>query len=460
VRIWGFVWVLVAVSACYRGASELPSCTIRCTDGCPNGTTCSSGFCTTGASCAGSAGSDAGIDAGIDAAPCGGIGEACCASGPSCTGNGYCATGTCQGDCVTDVAFARRHSCMIRHDGTVWCSGDNTYGQLGTNMTGPAVAAFVQASDAAGVISDATGIGAGSYHTCVVRTGGTVWCWGANSQGQLGDNTVTASPVAVQVVKSGPTPLTGIVEITGGDRDTCARDNAGAVWCWGLNDAGQLGDGTMTTRGYAVQVPGIAAATGVSLGLDEACAVDGAAHVSCWGAGYYGQLGDGTGTTRLSPVPVVDATAVAAGGWVGCALLATGAVDCWGRGMQGRTGNGNESSALSPQPVLVGPMGAPLGGIASIAVGAVSCAVTTDHRVLCWGVSPHGQVGNGAGSMFPVEIATGGSGADRVFAHYAHACAHTLDGNLWCWGRNTEGELGNGTFANAGMPQPIASICR
>ncbi len=449
-RSW-LVAVLVAAAGCYRGAAELPSCTIRCDQGCPEGTRCSAGLCTTGAACTAS-------DAGGDAPSCGGIGETCCATGPACIGNGYCASGTCAGDCAVDVALGRRHSCLLRYDHTVWCSGDNGVDQLGTgSAAGPASAAFVQVVDAIGPISDATAIGAGNSHTCAIRTGGEVWCWGNNGYGQLGDNTVNASPRAVRVVTMALTPLANAVSVTGGDGFSCALDNAGTIWCWGRDSDGQLGDNTMTTRGTAAPVATLTGATSISLGILYACAVQGGAHVYCWGYGGYGEIGDGGSTTRLTPVPVLDATEVSAGGWVACARLASGEAECWGRGNQSRLGNGSESNAASPTPVLAGSAAGHLQDVASIGVGGATCAVTTDHRVLCWGVDPHGQVGVPGGSMYPVEVK---SGVDRVYTHYAHVCAHGSDGNLWCWGRNTEGELGDGTFVNVASPEPIASICR
>jgi len=413
--------------------------------------TCSGGFCTSGAACA--------TDAGTDGATCGGIGEACCESDPPCNGNGYCSNGTCTGDCITDVGLGRRHTCMLRHDGTVWCAGQNDVGQLGIGSLGSASPMYVQATDASGPISDATAIGAGNNHTCAVRAG-HVWCWGSNAYGQLGDNTVNTATKAVEVVTASLTPLENIVAVAAGTRDACAIDAAGALWCWGGNDGGQLGDGTMTTRGYAVQVATLTNVQSVSMGIDHVCALQANTTMSCWGYGYYGELGDGTGTMRLTPMPIGNATSVAAGGWTSCAVLANGEAQCWGRGDQERLGTGDESNAMSPVPVLSGALTGHLQRVVQIAVGGLSCAVTMDNQLLCWGVNPHGQIGNGGGSPFPVNVPLGAAGASHVYAHYAHVCARSTDGNLWCWGRNTEGELGDSTFVNVSVPQPVAPICR
>src|SRR5207237_6279599 len=126
--------LLVMVASCYRGAADL-SCKIRCAEGCPSGTSCVAGFCTSGAACA--APEDA-------AGPCGALGEACCATDPACGANASCVNGTCT-ECVTSVVFGAYHSCALEHDHTVWCAGRDAEGQLGDGGA-TASTAFVQAT--------------------------------------------------------------------------------------------------------------------------------------------------------------------------------------------------------------------------------------------------------------------------------------------------------------------------
>src|SRR4029077_6037027 len=117
-------------------------------------------------------------------------------------------------------------------------------GQLGLGIAGPIPSATpTQVRDGtSAVITNASEIGSGRDHTCVVRPGGEVWCWGSNNAGQLGDGTIVDKPAAVRGVKTDDPPLTGIVSVRGGESHTCARDNTDAIWCWGNNTSGQLGD--------------------------------------------------------------------------------------------------------------------------------------------------------------------------------------------------------------------------
>ncbi|MGE5183605.1 MAG: RCC1 domain-containing protein [Acidobacteriota bacterium] len=446
---WGLAVLVALCASCYHGTESL-SCKIRCDDGsCPDGMTCVGGLCTTGATC-------------TAATPtCGAIGQPCCETGAACTGNGVCTNGTCT-ECVVEVAPGRRHACVREHDGTVWCSGNDQSGQLGDSTTSSPRASFVQASDASGPISDAIAIAAGHDHSCAVRSGGSVWCWGSNGSGELGDNSSNASSVAVQVQTQAGTPLTDVVEIAAGAAYTCARQSGGNVWCWGANNHGQLGDATFINHPQAVEVTGITAATAISAGHDQACALDGG-EARCWGRNDYGQLGDGTNNVTGQPSSAGSAAAIATGGYGSCLVRPDSTVACMGAAWLERIGNGATASVSTPTQALVGAGGAPLTGVTAIAVGGVACALAADHRVLCWGINPHGQIGNGAGGYYPAAVLDGGGelgDIDRIVAHYAHTCAHrTGDGAWLCWGRNTEGEYGDGTFTNRAMPTPIGATC-
>jgi alpha-tubulin suppressor-like RCC1 family protein len=391
--------------------------------------------------------------------PCGAPGQACCADEPACTDNSYCAQGTCQAGCVVDVTFGRHHGCALEHDGTVWCSGANGNGQLGDGTKVDRVTP-VQAVDASGPITDATAIAAGQYHTCAIRTGGTVWCWGRNGSGELGDGTGTESPKAVQV-KATAGMLTGAVELAAGDSFTCARAGDGSVECWGTNADGELGDGTFTGRSTAAPAL-VSGAIELDAGKGHACTVDSSGTAQCWGHNGYGQLGNGTQTSSALPVsPIAGATAIAAGSWFTCALLADTTVQCWGLGNTARLGNGKDSNnevETLPGPVLEATGGPSYQGAIGIALGGVACALAADHHVDCWGSDAHGQTGTAGGSLFPLPV-PGLTDIDRIAAHYAHACAFGHDGSVVCWGRGTEGEFGDGMLANRDAPMPIGATC-
>src|SRR5262249_8368779 len=131
-----------------------------------------------------------------------------------------------------------------KNDHTVWCAGDNQYGQLGFGIAGPPRSSWMPVRDSTGaVITDAATIAAGWGGACVVRANGIVWCWGNGT-----------TPQATQVLKTGGTALTGIVELGLGYFGWCGRDQSGGVWCAGTNAHGELGDGTTTNRNTASPV--------------------------------------------------------------------------------------------------------------------------------------------------------------------------------------------------------------
>jgi alpha-tubulin suppressor-like RCC1 family protein len=407
-------------------------------------------------------------------AQCGGVGQACCPSEQPCGGNAFCQSGTCAA-CVTDVAFGQHFSCALKYDHSVWCSGENGSGQLGLGMITTPLTARVQVIDASGPIMDATSLGAGRSHACALRAGGSVWCWGENSQGQLGNGVPltpppTASLVAVQVVKSDMTPLTGISVVRAGEGHSCALDGNGGMWCWGGNFAGQLGDGSTTGRSTAAQVmSGGAPMTGVvqvSVGGNHNCARTEDNMARCWGQNGQGQLGDGTTMNQSAPTPIYPSKSIAAGMWHSCGVQMDGTIKCSGESWKARLGHGETNDdGNQPQPVTVLKSlgGDSLSGAIAVAAGGVSCALMADHTAVCWGDSQYGQDGNGAGGGNPLPVITEDgkvlTDIDSLVAGHPHVCAKRTNGELLCWGRNQNGDLGDGTTINRGFPSPLKVAC-
>jgi alpha-tubulin suppressor-like RCC1 family protein len=274
-----------------------------------------------------------------------------------------------------------------------------------------------------GLLSGVTTIAADDSCDCAVTTTGAVYCWGYNSQGELGNNSTTDSNVPVQVVGVGGTGLlSGIETIAAWAGHTCAVTATGAVYCWGSNLFGQLGiNSTVAFSNVPVQVVGVggtgllSGVTAIRAGGYHTCAVTTTGAVDCWGWNYGGALGNNS-TVELSefPVQVVGvggtgllsgiATIAAAGGSHPCALTTTGAVDCWGRGELGN--NSTTDSNVPVQVVGVGGTGL-LSGIATIASGGYhTCAGTTTGGIFCWGNNEMGQLGNNSttNSLVPVEV--------------------------------------------------------
>ncbi|MBU1510151.1 DUF4215 domain-containing protein [Myxococcota bacterium] len=252
---------------------------------------------------------------------------------------------------ASTVSSGYYHSCALGMLGEVACWGSNQSGQLGDGVATHETCEGEDCSRtpvAVSILSNVQQISAAGQFTCALRANGTVWCWGANDNGQLGNGTTTASNIPVQV--SG---LTGVSQISaGGNNFACAVRGDYSVWCWGANADGQLGDGSTTDRHTPVQV-GSLSATSVSCGSNHVCARRADLATWCWGGNSAGQLG--TGTTVSSPVPVqislpLEDGSVGAGGWYFTCAHSTlsGVVGCWGNNSLGQLGQGNLTESLVP----------------------------------------------------------------------------------------------------------------
>lgn len=320
---------------------------------------------------------------------------------------------------------------------------------------------------------------AGGYHTCAVRTDGTVWCWGLAESGQVGDGTtgdgdfLRTSPV--QVLR-GSSTLSGVTKVAVGHAFSCAVRGNGTVWCWGDASQGALGNGQAgpgAHRSKAVQVrrgsDGLTGVAHVAAGGAHACALRSNGSVYCWGYTGYGQVGDGTlgegmGHVRTTAVRVrrgggyLDrVTAIAAGTNHTCALRTDRSVWCWGDASYGQLGDGSVGDGhWRTKATRVRRGSGYLTSVSGIAAGAQhTCARRSDGTVWCWGYARVGQVGDGTtGSSTsqvrakPVRVLRGGgalTGATGIGAGAYLACARVQDGSAWCWGYGSSGQLGDGT---------------
>ena len=414
---------------------------------------------------------------GGDCATCGQIGQSCCAGEIACGDGLFCGDGTCS-ECVTDVALGRRHMCSLRYDGTVWCSGQNESAQLGQPMSALRTTEPIEVQGP--FDHDVISIGSGRSHVCAVRRDGTVWCWGHRSQGQLGDGIVNSESgvsTPVQVTKVDKSPLTGIKAVTAGYCNTCAVDTAGGGWCWGCDDTGELGDGVTVRRARAAPVLSRASEpftdiAEITVGHQHSCLRTNAGAAWCWGEDLEGQVGNGVSpagnltTFEVLPVKILDdVRSIAAGSDFTCASLTDGTARCWGNASGDRLGNGEEADPAdkySPELVVEQLGGPAFTHVTQVSVGAVGCVLSEDSALWCWGKNSYGTTGGG-GSLVPAPVISQDAkqlvGADRLRGHYAHTCAHLVDGRFVCWGRNTSGELANGTFIHTNTPAVVKLTC-
>ncbi len=305
---------------------------------------------------------------------------------------------------VVAVSAGENFTCALTESGSVYCWGENFYGQLG-NGTNTESSVPVQVSG----LTDATAIAAGSFHACAITASGPVKCWGAGEP--LGNNSAANSNVPVNV--SG---LSGVSAIGAGNDHTCAIDGSGYVWCWGLSSDGQVGDGATDTRLTPVKIASLGTAKSIGLGNSHTCAVTTPGAVYCWGYNDTGQVGVGTtGNEILSPtaVPALSSgiASVTAGNDHSCALLDTGGVICWGENGYGQLGDGDApNDSTAPEDV----QGLTTGVRAIAAGGRHTCALTGGDALQCWGVNEYGQLGTGNvafSSDVPDSVTGHGDGA-------------------------------------------------
>ncbi|MFT4049617.1 MAG: hypothetical protein QM648_07235 [Solirubrobacterales bacterium] len=354
-----------------------------------------------------------------------------------------CATSA--GAAMPTISAGPDHTCAIGDTGGVWCWGDNQYGQLGDGTTADSPTPV----PVHGLPSAPLAIVAADQSTCVIAGDKTLWCWGLNTSGQLGNGSVDVLPTA------NPTPaqipiLGGIVRMSGSGSSYCALLSDQTLACWGDNTYGQLGNGELLPglpHGTPAPVSGMTDARNVSVGPTHSCAVLNSGLAQCWGDNTHGALGDGTETPSSTPVSVQGLTVAAqsfAGDGVSCASVGLGDMRCWGQA--GKLGNPAGSGSLTPVGVPEVSSTAQLGGSA-----AGVCAIAGGQALVCWGGNPGNGTPGPALTYSGVDLGvlglSSGGGSDTT-------CYVVRGGTAKCWGSdNSHGQLGyTGSPSLAAVP--------
>ncbi len=441
------------------GECEQPVCRDDGTCGCAQasvGTTCATGYCDgTGACvecvedahCAGTSCGECEQPVCRDDGTCG------CAQAPDETS---CSCGACSaGACAVrwlQVAAGGGHTCAIAADHTLWCWGWNYLGQVGLGTSGSGT--DVTAPTQVGTDMDWQQVATGRTHTCAVRTDGTLWCWGDNGYGQVGQ-----SPDSSTVVTA-PTQVGTDMDwqqVAGGTGHTCAVRTDGTLWCWGWNDRGQLGLGDLTRRSTPTQVGTATSWRQVTAGGYHGCAIQSDGTLHCWGLNNRGQLGQGDTMDRSSPAQVAldtDWNLVSGGGHHNCGIRSgVGRLLCWGSNNEGQLGI--DASGNARRPVELGT------GWAQVSAGRRhTCGVRNDRTLWCWGAGGDGALGVGDTRQRRSPQRVGmDANWQQVAAGEGHTCALRTDGTMSCWGDNTYGQLGLGdSGATTGRTEPTALV--
>ncbi|PKN59260.1 MAG: hypothetical protein CVU56_01930 [Deltaproteobacteria bacterium HGW-Deltaproteobacteria-14] len=349
------------------------------------------------------------------------------------------------------VDVAAQHACAARDDGTLWCWGRNTNGALGSGGPLNKLAPWPIPGSWAS-IRRAPGTGS---HACGLATSGAASCWGLNNNGQLGTAASSgyfgnpASPVI-----GGPATWTAVA--TGGSH-SCGLGSGGTLWCWGYNNKGQLGDGTQVARAAPGQLAG--AWTAVAGGRDFTCGRQADGTLWCWGDNGNKQLGLGAAAASqvLTPTQVGGATdwaAIAPSQYHACATRSDGTLWCWGYVFGGGIGDGTANTRDAPTQV-----GA-TNSWSTVTTGwAHSCAIDAAGALWCWGTNDYAQLGLGNTATPKLSPTRVGVASDwtAVAGAFQATCGIRAPGTLWCWGRNQYGEVGVGTQTQQTSPVQVGS---
>jgi len=384
---------------------------------------------------------------------------------------------------VVSIWGGARGTVILKSDGTVWTWGSDAFGKLGINTTTGRSLVPVEVRGAGNIdyLHSVTAIMGGETHNMAVKSDGTLWSWGYNFVGELGDGTTNDAAIPIQVGVNSVPPLIGVTKLGGRTYFSLAVKSDGTIWGWGMNSSGQMGNGTMGANvltpvmvsnsqpGQAVNNP-----LQVSCGYTYGVALLTNGTVWTWGTGGHGELGAGTNTQSLLPIQVPglsNITAVSSGWKHTLALRSDGTVWAWGLNSHGELGDGTAINRSNVVQVLN------VSNIVMVSGGDYnSIALRSDGTVWKWGLNDVGELGLGTNDNvgggpgvdllshpFPMQVTldkfgNGFSNVVKVSNRDYHNMALKADGSLWMWGANDQGQCGDGTTNDVYRPSPVIGL--
>jgi alpha-tubulin suppressor-like RCC1 family protein len=285
----------------------------------------------------------------------------------------------------SSVSTSGTFSCGIA-SGTTYCWGDNTNAALGDGTTTDRFVPTPVTGDVA-----FTALSVGADHSCALTSAGAAYCWGLSQVGAVGDGTNANSRPTPVAVAGG----LRFNKLASGYQHSCGIATSGVTYCWGRNSNGELGDGTTTDRNAPTIVSGGIAFTTLAAGASDTCGITADGDAYCWGSNVQGQLGIGNRIDQLAPARVAGGYAFAklsAGSGVVCGITTTGSLYCWGADIKTGGGSSSDLSIIAPRRVIA-PAGAVFTAVTAGDTGG--CALATNSFVYCWGVNTSGEVGDG-----------------------------------------------------------------
>lgn len=383
------------------------------------------------------------------------------------------------------VATGGYATCAIEFDDHVYCWGLNEDGRLGNRSLpigyseGGEIPNYTRSAvDTDGVLAGKTikQVALSDRSTCVIASDDKVYCWGAGNDGQLGNNTLTASSTPVAVDMSGALNGKTAKSIAAGYDHFCIIGSDDKVYCWGSNAWGGLGNNSTEDSPVPVAADGGALSgkfvKSVSADLTT-CAIDFDDKAYCWGDYMY-MRGDGYySPNSLTPIELnisalggKTVKSIQVGFSVTCLIASDDQAYCIGNGANGELGNGTTQISYSFTPIS--QTGALNGkSIKSMATTETPCALASDNQMYCWGYGSWGMLGNGASSavLVPTAVKTSGELSGRYIKSFSttsnnrwHYCVVADDDQIYCWGHNSAGQLGNGDSTRKYEPVHAAAL--